>query len=205
MNIPTNPFMEGVEHVGSITQVGNTQVFGMARCPVGQQRSDLVYLNLAGPSTSVEAVWAQLAQKKPVIFQPKAGGKGLFIQHRGIEGREGSPFARFQRRIPGLAIEHLILLDRRITEPNYNEIGATFAFDLPGFDTIAGQHVRNLVDVAVFPEWLEPLARAGKTARLITSCLCTGKPTLYRISLEKARWQRLISDLLEKEELQWPC
>ena len=201
----TSIFMEGVEHIGAITQVGNTQVFGLARCPVGQQRSDLVYVNLAGPATSVEAVWAQLAQKKPVIFQPKAGGKGIFIQHGGIAGREGSPFTRFQRRIPGLAIEHLILVDRRITEPGYSEVGATFAFDLPGFDTIAGQHVRKLVDIAVFPEWLEPLARAGKAARLITPCLCTGKPTLYRISLEKARWQRLISDLLEKGELSWPC
>jgi hypothetical protein len=102
MNSLTHPFTEGIEHIGTITQVGNTQVFGLARCPVSQHRSDLVYLNLAGPATSVEAVWAQLAQKKPVIFQPKAGSKGIFIQHGGIEGRDGSSFARFQRRIPGL-------------------------------------------------------------------------------------------------------
>lgn len=202
---PILQFQESIEHIGSITQVGNTHVFGLARCPVTRQRTDLVYLNVAGPATAVEAVWAQLAQRKRAIFQPLAGGRGIFIQHGGIDKLEGSPFTRFQRRIPGLAIEHLILLDKRMTQPTYSERGETFAFDLPGLAEIAGRHVRRLVDLAVFPQWFGPLVEAGKAVRLISPCLCTGKPILYRIDLDKSRWQRLISQLLEKGELSWPC
>ena len=38
MNVTTNPFMASAEHIGSITQAGNAQVFGLTCCPITHNR-----------------------------------------------------------------------------------------------------------------------------------------------------------------------
>jgi hypothetical protein len=48
-------FTPTMQHVGQIGAVGDTHVFGLARHVVGEDQTDTIYLNLAGPVTSVEA------------------------------------------------------------------------------------------------------------------------------------------------------
>ena len=118
MNQSFSPHMS---HVGHIAHVGNTYVFGLAQHTVSEHRTDSVYLNLAGPVTSVEAVWAALLDRRTVLFQPagKACSAIRHLRHGGVGSDHRSPgespYVRFQRRIPGLQIEHLILLDKRFT------------------------------------------------------------------------------------------
>ena len=79
-------FQPSMQHVGQINQVGNTYLFGLAQHVVDEDRTDTVYLNLAGPVTSVEAVWAKLAERGTVIA--RAGdSKGRYLRHGGLGTR----------------------------------------------------------------------------------------------------------------------
>src|SRR5574341_1987553 len=137
--------------VGQIVQVGETYVFGLAQHHVERDRTDTVYLNLAGPTTSVEAVWAGMIEHRTTALRTN-DHRTLFVKHGGVPGQEKgeSPYLRFQRRIPGLAIDHLILVDRRFAQVEYRDTGLTYLFDAPNLPLKVGDHVRRLVNIAVF-------------------------------------------------------
>ena len=61
-------FTPTMHHIGQITGVGDAYLFGMALHPITDDRADTVYLNLAGPVTSVESVWANLTERRTVAF-----------------------------------------------------------------------------------------------------------------------------------------
>jgi hypothetical protein len=193
-----------IQPVGQITQVGETYVFGLAQHHVERDRTDTVYLNLAGPTTSVEAVWAGMIEHRTTALRTN-DYRTLFVKHGGVPGQEKgeSPYLRFQRRIPGLSIDHLILVDRRFAHVEYRDIGLTYLFDTPNLSLKLGNHVRQLVNIAVFPVWLEALTEAGREERLLAGLNCLGH-TVYLLHLDRTRWEHLISLKLEKGELPWP-
>ncbi len=98
-------FMPNMQHIGQLTGVGDAHVFGLARHLVDDDRADLIYLNMAGPVTSVESVWARLVEGGTVTFRGSDRSLTRHLRHHGLE--DGAPFVRYQRRIPGLAIDHL--------------------------------------------------------------------------------------------------
>ena len=107
-----------------------------------------VYLDIAGPATSVEAVWAKLAQGKEARIVPDTGSSIV------LQPPEPGLFARFQRKIDGLGIDHLLLVHKAITEPVYSELTTTYMFfaDKDQATAILGNHISRLVKVAVFPD-----------------------------------------------------
>ena len=195
-------FHPTMQHVGQINQVGGAYVFGLAQQVVSDERTDTVYLNMAGPVTSVEAVWAKLVERGTVICRG-SDGKGRYLRH-GEQGDSESPYLRFQRRIPGLQIEHLILLDKRFTEAEYVDVGATFLFDTPDMQRKLAEHVRQLVNLPVFAEWAEPLAEIGRVTRLLRPLSCMGEQTVYLLDLDRTRWEQQIALRVEQGELPWP-
>lgn len=203
------PFTLLMRCVGQITQVGETYVFGVAQHHVERSRTDTVYLNLAGPATSVEAVWANLVEQRTTALRID-DYRTLFVKHGGVPGqgpasqaKGESPYLRFQRRIPGLAIDHLILLDRRFAQVEYRDSSLTYLFETPNLPLKLGDHVRQLVNIAVFPQWFEALAEAGREQRLLLPVYCLGH-TVYLLRLDRTRWEHLISLKLEKGQLPWP-
>lgn len=173
------------QYVGRMNVVGDCFVFGAA---LHDNRP--VYLDIAGPATSVEAVWAKLAQGKEVRIVPDTGSSIV------LQPPEPGLFARFQRKIDGLGIDHLLLVHKAITEPVYSELSETFVFftDKNRATAILGDHISRLVKVAVFPEWYACLARQGDRESLVQRCTCYGGVQVWAITLDRDAWTRVIRD-----------
>jgi len=173
------------QYVGRMNVVGDCFVFGAA---LHDNRP--VYLDIAGPATSVEAVWARLSQGKEARIVPDTGSSIV------LQPPEPGLFARFQRKIDGLGIDHLLLVHKTITEPLYSELSETFLF-FTGQDqaaAILGDHISRLVKVAVFPAWFPYLVQQGRQDRLVERCTCYGGVQVWAITLDRDAWTRVIQD-----------
>ena len=170
-------------YVGRMNVVGDCFVFGAA---LHDNRP--VYLDIAGPATSVEAVWARLAQGKEARIVPDTGSSIV------LQPPEPGLFARFQRKIDGLGLDHLLLVHKAITEPTYAEISTTYMF-FTGKDqatAILGDHISKLVKVAVFKEWHPFLVQQGRQEQLVQRCTCYGGAVVHSVTLDAAAWTRII-------------
>lgn len=193
-------------HIGKIDAVGTVQVFGCAVRRVDRDLHDLAYLNYAGPPTASDAVWAMLIERRALDFTDLRG-RPHRLRHGGYPGLEGkeAPFKRFVTRIESLAIDHCILLDRRFIEPAYDlDLSLTFVFEGEKLAQMVGQHVSRCVDIAVFPEWHAGLLALGRRERLVMPLVSFGGHPVYQVTLDRARWTRLISTAVERGELAWP-
>ncbi len=170
---------------GRMNVVGDCFVFGAA---LHDNRP--VYLDIAGPATSVEAVWARMAQGKETRIVPDTGSSIA------LQPPEPGLFARFQRKLDGLAIDHLLLVHKAITEPVYSELTETFMF-FTGKEqatAILGDHISKLVKVAVFPAWFPYLVQQGRQDQLVQRCTCYGGVQVWAIILDVMAWTRVIQN-----------
>ena len=182
-------------YVGRVNVVGDCYVFGAALHGVAP-----VYLDVAGPATSVEAVWAKLSQGKEARIVPDTG---LSIV---LQPPKPGLFARFQRKIEGLGIDHLLLVHKAIAEPHYAELTTTYILHTNTERTAAilGQHVTRLVKVAVFPAWHTYLLAQGRAERLVQPCIGYGGVQAESVTLDADAWTRLIQTGLAAGDLQLP-
>ncbi|HML20973.1 MAG TPA: hypothetical protein PKD09_04950 [Aggregatilinea sp.] len=173
------------QYCGRMNVVGDCFVFGAA---LHDNRP--VYLDIAGPATSVEAVWARLAQGKESRIVPDTGSSIV------LQPPEPGLFARFQRKIDGLGIDHLLLVHKAITEPVYSELTTTYMFfaDKEQATAILGDHISKLVKVAVFPDWYPFLVQKGRLEHLMQRCVCYGGAQVWVVTLDVSRWTRTIQD-----------
>lgn len=184
-------------YLGEITGgAGTVSAFG---CVTFRDR--VVYLDLAGAKTSVEAVWAQLSQGNTLRLVDIEQTKGIPL----ASNRKGA-FARYQKQIiPGL--EHCVLIDRFISEPPYAEIGETFIFhrdDKQAIEKLA-EHLRSLICLPLFPAWHEYLWDYGRRNGLILPCLSVKNTlSLYRVDLNKKEWESVITSSLKKGWINLP-
>ena len=172
-------------YVGRMNVVGDCFVFGAAL-----HDNYPVYLDIAGPATSVEAVWAKLAQGKEARIVPDTGSSIV------LQPPEPGLYTRFQRKLEGLAIDHLLLVHKAITEPVYSELTTTYMFfaDKDQATAILGDHISKLVKVAVFPEWYAFLVQQGRLEHLMQRCVCYGGAQVWLITLDESRWTGIIQD-----------
>ena len=193
-SVPKNQIVQS--YVGQITVVGECFCYG---CAVDGQQ--LVYLDVAGPATSVEAVWAKLAQAKECYLLPPTHDAQK-ITLRTAEGL----LKRIQRKIEGIGIHHLLLLHQDLLNPTYAELSTTYLFlsDKTQATAKLGSHIQQLVDIAVFPEWYAYLVQQGRLEGLITPLTCYGGVNLWKLSLDKTGWQRLICRGVSQRSLTLP-
>lgn len=173
------------EYVGRMNVVGDCFVFGAAL-----HDNHPVYLDIAGPATSVEAVWAKLAQGKEARIVPDTGSSIV------LQPPETGLFARFQRKLDGLAIDHLLLVHKAITEPVYSELTETFMFftNKDQATAVLGDHISKLVKVAVFPEWNSFMVQQGRQESLVQRCTCYGGAQVWAVTLDASRWTQVIQN-----------
>ncbi len=181
--------------VGRMNVVGDCFVFGAAL-----HDNHPVYLDIAGPATSVEAVWAKLAQGKEARIVPDTGSSIV------LQPPEPGLFARFQRKLEGLAIDHLLLVHKAITEPVYNELTITYMLftEKDQATAILGNHISRLVKVAVFPEWYAFLVQQGRQESLVQRCTCYGGVQVWAVILDAERWSRVIQNGLASSVIALP-
>jgi len=183
------------QYVGRMNVVGDCFVFGAAL-----HDNQPVYLDIAGPATSVEAVWAKLAQGKEARIVPDTGSSIV------LQPAEPGLFTRFQRKIDGLGIDHLLLVHKAITEPVYAELSTTFMFfvNKDQATAILGDHISKLVKVATFPAWFPFLVQQGRQERLVQRCTCYGGATVHSITLDVDAWTRIIQGGLASGTISLP-
>lgn len=184
-------------YVGQVTVVGECFAFGCA-IDGGQ----LVYLDVAGPATSVEAVWAKIASGKEAAIIPP-GRNAEKIALRSEEGK----LKRFQRKVEGIGVYHLVLIHRDLLEPTYNELSKTYIFltdDKAQTTAKLGAHIAELVDIAVFTGWHPYLVQQGRMGGLLTPLTCYGGVKLWRVTLDRDAWSRLICHGLSIGSLKLP-
>ncbi len=182
-------------YVGRMNVVGDCFVFGAAL-----HDNHPVYLDIAGPATSVEAVWAKLAQGKEARIVPDTGSSIV------LQPSEPGLFARFQRKIDGLGIDHVLLIHKAITEPVYSELSVTYMFftGKAQATAILGNHISRLVKVAVFPEWFSFLVQQGRQENLVQRCTCYGGVQIWAVTLDSERWSRVIQSGLASDLITLP-
>jgi hypothetical protein len=184
-------------YVGQMTVVGECFAFGCA-IDGGQ----LVYLDVAGPATSVEAVWAKVAQgKEAAIIPPERDAQKIVL--RSEEGK----LKRFERKVEGIGIYHLLLIHHDLLEPVYDELSTTYLFLTSDKDQTTvklGAHIAELVDIAVFPNWFPYLVQQGRVEGLLKPLTCYGGVNMFRVTLDKDAWSRLICRGLQQRQIQLP-
>jgi len=183
------------QYCGRMNVVGDCFVFGAAL-----HDKHPIYLGIAGPATSVEAVWARLAQGKEARIVPDTGPSIV------LQPPEPGLFTRFQRKIDGLGIDHLLLVHKSITEPEYSELTTTFMFfvDKEQATAILGNHISRLVKVAVFPAWFSYLVQQGRQEQLVRRCTCYGGVQVWAITLDVDAWTRVIQTGLASSSIALP-
>src|SRR5579864_8807848 len=100
-------------YVGQVNVVGDCYCFG-AVCHQKAQTSVPVFLSVTGAASSVEALWARMAQGK--ISAILRDNKQPSVP---LEPEEKAMYTRTQKRIDGLGIDHLLLMHRALSEPEY--------------------------------------------------------------------------------------
>jgi hypothetical protein len=151
----------------------------------------LIYLNMGGPRSGVEAIRGKLSKAHPVNLVPddapameltpgeEQTGKYTAILHNLSE-------ARFM---------HCILVHEALIEPNYGGHATTYILQVSEAQA-RGQllhHVRETVGLPVFDGWCDYLWRAGQTAMLVRNCRTGGGLTVKTVALDREAWTRLIT------------
>ena len=183
--------------VGQVSVVGECFCFGCAL-----DGGQLVYLDVAGPATSVEAVWAKIAQAKETALIPPDRDADKIV----LRAAEGT-LKRLQRKVEGIGIYHLVLLHHNLITPEYAEVTSTYLFlteDRKATTAKLGAHITELVNIAVFPDWNNYLVQQGRLAGLLTPLTCYGGVSLWRVTLDQSRWERLIGRGLQQQSIALP-
>lgn len=193
-NLPQS--MIAQSYIGQVSVVGECFCYGVALD--GQQ---VVYLDIAGSATSVEAVWAKLAQAKECYLIPPSNADKIVLRS------DKEKLKRLERKVEGVGVYHLLLVHRDIIEPTYAELSTTYLFltnDKAQITAKLGAHIAELVDIAVFPAWFNYLVQQGRVAGLLQPLSCHGGVQIWRVALDKTAWERLICQGLAQGKICLP-
>jgi hypothetical protein len=175
-------------YVGELTGsvVANVHCYGYAT-----QAGALIYLNMGGPRSGVEAIRAKLAKGQAVNLVPDEGPSVELTPGDGMTGM----YTAFINNMSEARFVSLILVHEAWIDPNYSGDATTYIMQTDEAQA-KGQllhHVRELVSVPVFPEWVDYLWQAGQSAMLIRNCNAGGGITLKSLALDATAWKRLIT------------
>ena len=164
-----------------------------------------VFVNVTGAASSVEALWAKLAQGKPALVIRDDGAPNL-----ALEPDDKGLYVRFQKKIEGLGVDHLLLVHRALAEPDYPTDGTatsiySFWLDEAQGTAKLGQHVRRAVKVAVFDQWFTYLNVEGRKTGLVKMLTCFGGVNAVEITLDSDRWTKVISKGLQSGQIKLPA
>lgn len=199
-------------HIGSIKVVGECQCFGLATIHDSKTRTTVpIYLSIAGPTTTIDSVWATLNRNKNVTITFTNNEQLTFTMPK------KQKIIRHKKRIDGLAIEHAILLhedidpDDSTTKPGNQtkKEPPTHAYVLVADEeqghAKAINHITNAVKLPIFPSWHPYLIKHGIQNGLIRSCKSHhGTPPIWQIMLNEQKWTALIQAALRKSALLLP-
>jgi hypothetical protein len=195
-------------YVGRVNVVGDCYCLGVVvdrRPPT--YKNIPIYVGVAGPATSVEALWAKLSQGKEASIVPDDPSKSAIY----LEPNKGGLYTRYQKKMEELGIDHLLLIHEDMMEPAYptastdNEPATTYVLCVSDEQSRAklGEHVRKSVKVAVFDDWLDYLYSEGRSRGLIRDCVGHGVEA-FAFKLDPLKWTEVITSGLASSALRLP-
>ena len=167
----------------------------------------LVYLNMGGPRSAVEAIRAKLSKGQPVNLHPPGAPSIELVPDNDADGNPNTGrYTAFAQNISEARFMSMILLHEWITEPNYHGDSVTFIFRISQAQAQAQllDHIRKLVKVAVFDEWSDYLWQAGTNAMLVRPARSGGDIDLISVLLDDSAWTILITGGLEQQVITLP-
>ncbi len=202
-----NPVLIPQSYIGRVNVVGDCYCFGVVldrRPPT--YRNIPIYISVAGPATSVEALWAKLAQGKETAIVPDDRTRSTLY----LEPNKAGLYRRHQKKIEWLGIDHLVLIHEDLTEPPYpsvnedTEPATTYILGISEEQRLAklGEHVRKTVKVVVFDTWFAYLNAEGRRRGLLRDCESHGIPA-SAVKLDAAKWTTLITEGLQSKQIQF--
>jgi hypothetical protein len=195
-------------YIGRVNVVGDCYCFGVVvdrRPPT--YKNIPIYISVAGPATSVEALWAKLSQGKETAVVPEDRSLASIY----LEPNKGGLYARYQKKIDWLGIDHLILLHEDLAEPKYpvageaKDVGLTYILAVSEEQHHAklGEHVRKTVKVDVFETWFDYLYLEGRSRGLVRDCVGYGLDACS-VRLDASKWTETITTGLTAKRIQFP-
>ena len=213
---PDDPVVQAIERVGTMTlkpyQAPKVQVSGIRipQQPCGELTGSIsggihcygwavhagvcLYLNFGGPRTGVEAIRAKLSKGQIVSCIPD---EAEAIELTAGEGNTGK-YTPYFALMPEVKFTHLILIHEKVLNPNTSGEGiAPYAFVIEASPEQAQaqvwQHVRELVKITVFVQWIPYLWEAGIQAHLIQLTRSAGGITIWAIQMNRVAWTQVIT------------
>ncbi len=195
-------------YVGRVNVVGDCYCLGVVvdrRPPT--YKNIPIYISIAGPATSVEALWAKVSQAKEVSIVPDDTSKSAIY----LEPNKAGLYTRYQKKVEELGIDHLLLVHEDIAEPTYpsagteKEAATTYVLCVSNEQRRAklGEHVRKTVKVAVFAEWFDYLYQEGRSRGLVRDCVGYGIEAVA-IKLDPLKWTEVITSGLGSTSIRLP-
>lgn len=151
----------------------------------------LIYLNMGGPRSGVEAIRAKLAKGQAINLIPDDGPSVELTPGEGITGM----YTAYINNMSEARFVSMILAHEHWVDPDYGGKATTYIMHLDDAQA-KGQllhHIRELVSVPVFPQWIDYLWQAGQTAMLLRNCKVDGGITLKSLDLDATAWKRIIT------------
>jgi hypothetical protein len=192
-----------LKYIGNVSIIGDCFCFGLAvEYTPETYRAYPVYLNIAGAATSVEGVWARLAQGKEITVVPMERHTSAIY----LNPPEKGSYVRLQRKIDGLGMDSLILLHRQLAEPVFAELEQAFmiALDYDQACVRLADYVSKTVKIAVFPAWGAYLRLQGYLNGLVQPRKSYEGVDFWTVKLNAPSWTALICDGLRKGAIELP-
>lgn len=169
----------------------------------------LVYLNLGGPTTAVEAIIARVQAGKPVNLNRWEGPAIELMTNPTPDSPQNPDRVRlevFSQYLPEARFRSSILVDRRLAHPEAGGAGVTFIIrtDEAQAQALLLHHVREACSLPVFDDWAAFLWDAGQTAGLVRPTRSKGGIDLLTVLLDDDAWSRLIAGGIAQETIQLP-
>jgi len=173
--------------VGHIEVTGKSLVFGLAYRPNSQR---VAYLDLVGPRSSVEAVWARLLSSRK---------ESAWLRMTDETLRELQPSAglkRYQVALPSIVQDNLVaVVDKQEDE----EDRYTYLLGSEG-KISASALLHGLKDIwrgPLFMEWMPMLLSIGQVNKLATWCESYGGVEMLALLRDADKWEAAISENVE--------
>lgn len=190
------------DYVGLVNVVGDCHCFGLVQhLKVPTYKYVPVFVNVTGAASSVEALWAKLAQGKEACIIRDGDAPKLRL-----EPDDKGLYVRFRKKIGSLGVDHLLLVHREMAEPAYPTDGRptqvySFWLDETQGTAKLGEHVRKAVKVAVFDPWFGYLNAKGHAAGLVKALAGYGGVNAVQITLDPTGWTDLIAHGLQSGQI----
>jgi hypothetical protein len=151
---------------------------------------ELIFLNMGGPRSGVEAIRAKLS-KGDIVNLMRWDAPS--IELTAGEGNTGV-YTAYINNMKEARFVHCMLAHERLVHPNYKGNAKTYIIQMSEEQAKAQllHHVRETVKLPVFHHWIDYLWQAGLVAKLVRNTRAGGGLTLKTIDLDMDSWGRLI-------------